>query len=162
MTLDSYNCEICLTGEEETVQHLFWSCPFAQQCWGILNLQMIQAGQTVDNVLAIKGQMNSQFFMIAIILMCWTICKARNKLIFKNNQIGIQDSRRFFFREINMVSLRVKENLAEAFDQWIRNCDCPFITFSLIFFVSFFCLLISNCCFHTHFVCITYLCNFPS
>jgi len=93
MTLDSYTCETCLTGEEETVQHLFWGCPFAQQCWGMLNLQTIQTGGTSENVLAIKDQMNNQFFMIAIIRMCWTIWRARNELI------------------------QVKENLSESFDQ---------------------------------------------
>ena len=85
MALDSYNCAICLTDEEETAQHLFWNCPFAQQCWGILNLQTIQTGDTSENILAIKDQLNNQFFMIAVILMCRTIWTARNELIFKNN-----------------------------------------------------------------------------
>jgi len=93
MTLDSYACEIYLIGEEETVQHLFWSCPFAQQCWGILNLQTIQTGDTSENILAIKDQMNNQFFMTAIITMWWTIWTARNEFIFKNNQIVIQESK---------------------------------------------------------------------
>ena len=44
MTLESYNCEICSLMVEETVEHLFWRCPFAQQCWEILNLQTVHAG----------------------------------------------------------------------------------------------------------------------
>jgi hypothetical protein len=59
MALDSYNCEICLTREEETVEQLFWNYPFAQQCWGILNLDLIQTGGTFENILAIKDQMHS-------------------------------------------------------------------------------------------------------
>lgn len=41
MALDSYNREIYTLLVEETVEHLFWHCPFAQQCWGILNLQTV-------------------------------------------------------------------------------------------------------------------------
>jgi hypothetical protein len=98
MTLDSYSCEICLTGEEETAQHLFWGCLFAQQCWGILNLETNQRGETSENIMAIKDQLNNQFFMIAVILMCWTIWRARNEIIFNSNQIGIQESKLFFLK----------------------------------------------------------------
>jgi hypothetical protein len=81
---------------EETVEHLFWDCPFAQQCWGLLNLQTIQGASSLQNVEAIKIQLHSQFFMVAVITMLWTIWKARNELIFNNNQIGLQDCRAFF------------------------------------------------------------------
>jgi hypothetical protein len=59
--------------------------------------------------------------MIAIILMCWTIWRARNELIFKNNQIGIQECRNYFFKEAKLVSLWVKAGLAIAYEQWIQN-----------------------------------------
>lgn len=121
MALDSYNCAICLTDEEETAQHLFWNCPFAQQCWGILNLQTIQTGDTSENILAIKDQLNNQFFMTAVIMMCWTIWTARNELIFRSNQISMQESKRLFFKEINLVSIRVKERLTESFEQCIQS-----------------------------------------
>ena len=75
---------------------------------------------TFENVLAIKEQMQIQLFMVAIILMSWTIWWARNELIFNNNQVGIQDCRIFFFREIKLVSLRVKASLSVAFNQWIQ------------------------------------------
>ena len=67
------------------------SLSIAQQCWGLLGLSVIQAGGTFENVLAIEDQMHSQFFLIAVILMSWTIWKARNELIFNNNQFGIQE-----------------------------------------------------------------------
>jgi hypothetical protein len=121
MALDSYNCEFCFAAVEETVEHLFWHCPFAQHCWGIINLQTVLRGGTFENVEAIKVQMQSQFFMVAIILMCWTIWWARNELIFNNNQVGIQDCRQFFFKEVKLVSLRVKASLAINFELWIQS-----------------------------------------
>jgi len=121
MALETYNCEICLMLVEEIVDHLFWHCPFAQQCWGLLGLNVVKAGGAFENVLAIKDQMHSQFFMVAVILMSWTIWKARNELIFNNNQLGIQECKNYFFNEVNLVSLRVKASLSAHFDQWIQQ-----------------------------------------
>jgi len=75
----------------------------------------------LDNVAALKIQLNSQFFMVAIILMLWTIWKARNELIFNNNQIDIQDCKEQFFQKLRLISLRTKEILSGFFDLWIQS-----------------------------------------
>jgi len=121
MELESYSCEICSLLIEETVEHLFWNCPFAQQCWGILNLETVPNEDSFENIRAIIDQLHSQFFMVAVILMCWVIWKARNELIFNNNQVNIQDCRTLFFNEIQLVSLRVKASLKFSFEQWIQS-----------------------------------------
>lgn len=38
MQLDSFNCELCSLSMEESVEHLFLTCPFAHQCWAIIGL----------------------------------------------------------------------------------------------------------------------------
>lgn len=38
MILDDYNCVGCGSAHEELVEHLFLKCPFAVQCWALLNL----------------------------------------------------------------------------------------------------------------------------
>lgn len=38
MHLESYNCVLCLQNVEETCQHLFLLCPFAQQCWNFIQV----------------------------------------------------------------------------------------------------------------------------
>jgi hypothetical protein len=40
MFLDSYNCVLCLQNTEETYQHLFLHCPFAQQCWNLIHIDI--------------------------------------------------------------------------------------------------------------------------
>ena len=69
MELESYSCEICSLLIEETVEHLFWNCPFAQQCWGILNLETVPNEDSFENIRAIKDQLHSQFFTVAVVLM---------------------------------------------------------------------------------------------
>jgi hypothetical protein len=121
MVLDSYDCAFCPSAIEETVQHLFWSCPFAQQCWGWLNLQTVQDGDTFQNIDAIKDQLQTRFFMIPIIIINWIIWTARNEAIFKNNQIPIQECKRLLYKELRLVSLRVKNSLTTQFEQWYQN-----------------------------------------
>lgn len=123
MNLQTYNCEFCTNATEETLQHLFWECPFAQQYWGSLNLQTVPQGNTFDNVEALKIQLQSQFFMIVIILMAWTIWKARNEMIFNNNQMSMQQCKCFFQRQIRSVALRVKDSLSEAYEQWTQRLE---------------------------------------
>jgi len=108
MTLESYACEFCGQGVEESVNHLFLHCPFAQQCWGMINLIVSDNAGIAENCAAFKIQLNSQFFMVAFILMAWTIWKARNDIIFNNNQMGLQDCRIHFLKEVKLVGLRVK------------------------------------------------------
>lgn len=137
MQLDSFNCVFCPSLVEERVEHLFWHCPFAQQWWGLLNLSTVQAEGTFQNILAIKNQLHSQFFMIAIILLCWTVWKARNEIIFNNND--------FFFSESQIVSLRVKTGA--LFKLW--SMDSKFVIdccLSFIFlFSSLFLKPLCNC-----------------
>lgn len=71
MVLPSYDCTICFPGMDESVEHLFWICPFAKQCWEASKAQHHFRRQLFDNVQALKIQLNCQFFMVAIIIMCW-------------------------------------------------------------------------------------------
>jgi hypothetical protein len=36
MTLQYYNCATLECNREETLQHLFWTCPFAEQWWDFI------------------------------------------------------------------------------------------------------------------------------
>ena len=86
MALDSYNCVNCILSLEESVNHLFITCPFAVMCWSLIGVTIPLDGIFPDIVAQIKDQLNSQFFMDAIILTCWVIWSARNDLIFRGIQ----------------------------------------------------------------------------
>lgn len=121
MVLDSYQCSICFHGGEETIEHLFWQCPFAQQCWDMIDLQNFPDSGSTANVDGPRMQINNNFFMMAIILMCWTIWKAGNEIIFNDNQLGIDQCRALFLKEVRLVSCRVKDSLSLIFEQWIQQ-----------------------------------------
>ena len=60
MQLESFNCAFCGSAQEETVLHLFWGCPYAQKCWGTLELQIAQDGETLQNIHALRTQLQSE------------------------------------------------------------------------------------------------------
>jgi hypothetical protein len=35
---DNLVCVMCNTGEQETIEHLFFDCPFAQECWATIDV----------------------------------------------------------------------------------------------------------------------------
>lgn len=115
MHLDSYNCVLCNLTVEESAHHLFVDCPFARMCWDMLNVDIPLNGSFPELFAQIKSQLNTQFFMEAIILMCWTIWSARNELIFRGNSLNLSDCRRALFSELRVPKHRVKENQQNQF-----------------------------------------------
>jgi hypothetical protein len=102
MHLDFYTCVLCNESVEETAEHLFLQCSFAKDCWSIINLGTPPHRTFLKIVDHFKTKLQSQFFMLAVILMCWTIWTARNDLILKVflQRLGLQgasSSMRFWY-----------------------------------------------------------------
>ena len=87
----------------------------------MLNLTTSLDNGILKNFSAFKDQIHSQFFMVAVIVMCWTIWLARNELIFNGNQVSIQDCRRVLLKQVRLVYLRVKTSLSRLFHQWTQS-----------------------------------------
>lgn len=66
----SYNCILCYVDVEETAQHLFLQCQFAQQCWQFLQVHIPSNANFPDVMLYLRDSMQSRFYMAAVILLC--------------------------------------------------------------------------------------------
>jgi hypothetical protein len=121
MALDSYNCVLCTENVEETIEHLFLHCSFATQCWSLLNLDIPSNSTFPDIVIHFKSSLQSQFFMVVIILMCWTIWSARNDLIFKGIPANQGTSKSLFCKELLLLLHRAKPSVSAVFEQWMLN-----------------------------------------
>ena len=73
MVLDDYTCVGCGVGVEETVDHLFLNCPFAVQCWALINLDSSINLQPLQLLEFFRSRLQVSFFMEIIILLCWSI-----------------------------------------------------------------------------------------
>ena len=126
MTLEDYNCPLCLDMTEETLFHLFIHCPFASQCWALIGIQINNSLDPFQMLQSFKDQLQVPFFMEIITLMCWTIWKARNDLVFRQTEPSLQSSKSFFFRsELELLSLRGKRCYSPSSNQWIANLAQP-------------------------------------
>jgi hypothetical protein len=105
MTLDWYNCALC--NLNETVQHPFLHWPFARACWELLHLDVPLDSSFPEIVTFFKVNLQTEFFMIGVILMCWVIWTARNDLIFRGIQPNLQICRALFLKEVLLLSTRV-------------------------------------------------------
>ena len=110
MILQDYNCVLCNATVEESLNHLFLDCPFAAQCWAMINVQVSQQLNPFQNLQSFKVQLGVPFFIEIIILMCWAIWKARNDLIFRQENPSIPLAKSNFRDEFQLLLLRAKRS----------------------------------------------------
>jgi len=79
----NYTCMLCQNPPEETVEHLFFECPFAKQCWSKVGLTW--SGGT--NRLAIlhggRESWRRPLFMDIFLLAAWSLWMERNNQHFR-------------------------------------------------------------------------------
>lgn len=121
MELEDYNCPLCIGLIEESLVHLFFSCPFASLCWNWIQVHTSEQLDTFQNLELIKEQLRVPFFMEVILIMCWTIWKSRNDLIFSQVQPSLAQAKRFFKSEFALFLYRAKKSYFPFVSQWLNN-----------------------------------------
>ena len=99
----------------------FLHCDFAKQCWNLLGIDISPNSMFPDIISTFKTRLQSEFFMVAAILMSWSIWTSRNDQIFKGLQPNLQNCKRNLFKELKLVLLRVKPILLTRFELWLHN-----------------------------------------
>jgi hypothetical protein len=74
-------CVMCNMGVNETIERLFFSCPFANQCWSHIDVYW---DLTLD-----KQNNNLDFFIEITLLAAWELWKLRNDKIFNRGNHSI-------------------------------------------------------------------------
>lgn len=121
MNLESYNCVLCNSGIEETMDHLFLDFQFALNCWGLIGINLQNNIDIFEAINQIKLQSHPVFYLLVAILMCWAIWTVRNDLIFKVRPPDPLTAKEIFQKEIKILALRVKVKLSGTFDLWVQN-----------------------------------------
>jgi hypothetical protein len=120
MALPSFECVLCSLHVEETLEHLFLECSFAQTAWGLLNLNP-PLGPLFETLESFKVQLGVNFFMDIIIMLSWCIWMERNDFIFKHKQPAIVSVRDRFKTEFSWVILRAKDVRKPSMSLWIDS-----------------------------------------
>lgn len=121
MVLQDYNCVLCSNAVQETLFHLLLGCPFAIQCWGLIDIQSNQLADPLQTLQSFKDQLQVPFFMEIIIIMAWTIWRSRNDLIFRQINPSLQLALQNFKDVLNLLLLRAKSSSLVSLEQRIAN-----------------------------------------
>jgi hypothetical protein len=111
-TLNSgYNCLLCASPPEETIEHLLFHCDFSTECWSTLNISWQQTGGRCQIIEQGKSQWTGPMFMEIFIVAAWNIWKERNNLLFNNVTPHVDSWKRRFKSDFSMLVHRTKETL---------------------------------------------------
>ena len=116
---DDNLCVLCDTGEEETIDHLFFTCPFAVQCWSSINFNWDNQLSLEDRLTHARSTHNLPFFTEATMIAAWELWKLRNDKIFERQ--AASHNRWFcnFKMQCFSQSIRFKDDLRTAFCFWL-------------------------------------------
>jgi len=118
MNLPDYTCVTCPAYIEESLEHLFIHCPFAQSCWAAIGVQIgFELFATLERL---KLHLGVPFFMEIIILMSWCIWMQRNDFIFKGIQPSQVSCLQHFKKEFILVILRAKTKYKTTMNLWLE------------------------------------------
>ena len=81
----------CFCGAQETVEHLFISCPFARLLWRIVNITYDLPPPTnttnmFGNWLNGVDRISKARIRIGVSALCWSIWRCRNDIMFNRNK----------------------------------------------------------------------------
>jgi hypothetical protein len=109
-------CVLCDTGLEEDIDHLFFECPFATQCWNTINFTWDTSLPLMERLVAANSLHNLDFFAEATIIAAWELWKLRNdKKIFQRRQPTHAIWLANFKNQCILQSVRFKDELRSSF-----------------------------------------------
>lgn len=79
-------CVLCSRREEETIQHLFFHCPFAKWCWSKIGMVWVQDDNIHRRIIASRFQASQRYFMEIFLIAAWELWKVRNRQVFDGIQ----------------------------------------------------------------------------
>ncbi|GJN31828.1 hypothetical protein PR202_gb20275 [Eleusine coracana subsp. coracana] len=111
----NYNCVLCQQHVEETAFHLFFACPFSQQCWTNISIAWDMNTDFFTMLARAKMAAQHQYFMEIFIIATWQIWKQRNDYIFNRNRPSFHTWKRNFLTEAELQAHRLPEGKKQAF-----------------------------------------------
>nr|TKW32091.1 hypothetical protein SEVIR_2G147300v2 [Setaria viridis] len=119
--LDYYSCVLCQTALEETLPHLFFTCPFSLQCWQLLGIAWDFTLSTSEMIIRASQLFGSTIFREISILECSCIWTHRNSIIFYGRSLSLVRWRQSFKDEFALILHRAKPSLKQELETWFCN-----------------------------------------
>jgi hypothetical protein len=110
---------LCSLRENESLDHLFFMCPFASQCWNHLRFNWDIQFSLEDRLSQAHRDSNIDFFTEATMIAAWELWKIRNDQVFNRLQPSHQRWLQNFRSQGFLQSVRFSTDLRSAFCFWL-------------------------------------------
>jgi retron-type reverse transcriptase len=112
-------CVMCTSGSLETLHHLFFECPFAQQCWSRIDISWDNSLELLDRFMHARARHLIPFFTEATFIVAWELWKIRNDKVFARRDPTIALWWSNFKSQCLLQSVRFKDDLRSSFCVWL-------------------------------------------
>ena len=112
-------CVLCNTRAEETIDHIFFDCPFSRSCWNSMNINWNSSLSLLDRFYEARQIHNLQFFTEITLIAAWEIWNIRNDKVFHNINPSFVRWSTNFKSQAYSHSVRFKDDLLSAFCFWL-------------------------------------------
>lgn len=109
---------LCVT-VETTIDHLFFDCAFAKECWNTIHIDWDASLTLLDRFIQARSARTIPFFTEATLIAAWEIWKVRNDKIFQRRDPTPSLLLLNFKHQCNLRSVRYKDDLRSSFCVWL-------------------------------------------
>ena len=122
---DNYGCILCGSNEEETIEHMIFTCHFSSACWDTLNIHWTTNGDRLNWIKEAKSVWNNQMFMEIFLYASWSLWKERNNKHFRRIDPTIGSWARRFKEDLSLLIHRAKEKHKQFLSTFIQTFVVP-------------------------------------
>jgi len=108
---NDYGCLFCTNPPEETIEHLFFTCPFSRQCWDLLGVSWPLLGSRIEIIHEGQRLWDKPMFMEVFVVGAWSLWKERNNKHFRGVEPTVGSWLQRFKADFDLLRHRNKENL---------------------------------------------------
>jgi hypothetical protein len=112
-------CVLCTSRLEEDIDHLFFNCPFAMQCWNLIGFVWNTNLPLLDRLVAASNSHNLPFFTEVVLIAAWELWKLRNDKIFRARTPTPDTWFANFKNQCILQLVRFKDDLRSSFCFWL-------------------------------------------
>jgi hypothetical protein len=116
---DGTVCIMCTTGEQETIEHLFFDCPFAQSCWARIGVNWDSTIQLLDRLTQARTSHTIPCFTETVFIAAWELWKVRNDKVFQRHDPTLSRWLENFKSQCLLQLVRFKVDMRSSFCVWL-------------------------------------------
>ena len=115
------SCVLCQSAAVEDLMHLFFLCPFAQNCWSLLGITWDTTLSLEAMFIRAKLDYQGSCFMEKFLYAAWHIWKQRNGFIFEQKIPSFITWRQLLKGDLFLLLFRISARYHDVIISWING-----------------------------------------